>query len=300
MLGTRLRDFEPQRNAELPLRQFALQRLAQVLHFLFVDPQVGVARDAELRERDDLAPGEEVGQMRVHHRRQQQELVVGFADLARQLDHARHEPRRLDDRDRRLAAERVVARQLDDEVERLVDDLRERMRRVEPDRRQQRAHLAQEEIGDPRALGGRAVGAAEEAHAVRRRAPERSRRSSSAYWSSTSARAAPLTSASSVRSAASVMPAGGIFARSCSFRPATRISKNSSRLLPTMVRKRSRSSSGTPASAASASTRRLNAISDSSRLIGDGSGAVGGFGRPRCQDCGAGIRRGRRDRIAPA
>ena len=39
------------RNAELPLRQLALQRLAQVLHFLLVDPQVGVARDAELRVR---------------------------------------------------------------------------------------------------------------------------------------------------------------------------------------------------------------------------------------------------------
>ncbi len=44
-------------------------------------------------------------------------------------------------------------------------------------------------------------------------------------------------------------------------------------LLPTMQRNRSRSSSGTAGSAASASTRRLNAISDSSRLIGEGSSA---------------------------
>ncbi len=59
-------------------------------------------------------------------------------------------------------------------------------------------------------------------------------------------------------------------------RPATRISKNSSRLLLTMHRKRSRSSSGTAASSASASTRRLNASSDSSRLISGGAARLGG------------------------
>ena len=40
--------FEPHGEAELALRQFALQRLAQILHFFLVDEQIAVARDAEL------------------------------------------------------------------------------------------------------------------------------------------------------------------------------------------------------------------------------------------------------------
>ena len=49
----------------------------------------------------------------------------------------------------------------------------------------------------------------------------------------------------SARSSCSVTPGGGALTRSCSRMPATRISKNSSRLLLTMHRKRRRSSSGT-------------------------------------------------------
>ncbi len=79
-------DLEAHREAELALRQFALQRLAQVLDFFFVDPQVGVARDAELRIIDDLAAGEELVQMRVHDRGQQHERILGAGDFGR---HAR-------------------------------------------------------------------------------------------------------------------------------------------------------------------------------------------------------------------
>ena len=50
-----------------------------------------------------------------------------------------------------------------------------------------------------------------------------------------------------------------------------RISKNSSRFDATIVRKRSRSSRGIDPSCASARTRRLKAMSDSSRLIGERS-----------------------------
>ena len=69
--------------------------------------------------------------------------------LARQPDHARQHARRLDDRDRRVAAECVAAAELDDEVERLVGDLRKRMRRIEADRRQQRPHFAPEILARP-------------------------------------------------------------------------------------------------------------------------------------------------------
>ena len=40
------------------------------------------------------------------------------------------------------------------------------MRGIEPDRRQQGPHLAQKEIGDPGAFGGRTVGTAEKPHAA--------------------------------------------------------------------------------------------------------------------------------------
>src|SRR5689334_18514060 len=72
--------------------------------------------------------------------------------------------------------------------------------------------------------------------------------------------------------------------------PATRISKNSSRLLLTMQRKRRRSSSGTAVSCASARTRRLKASSESSRLISCGAavltGGWGGIGLSRRRGTG--------------
>ena len=67
----------------------------------------------------------------------------------RQLDHARQHARHLDDRRRVAPAERVLAGEPGDEVERLVGDLRERMRRVEADRHEQRPDLGLEEAADP-------------------------------------------------------------------------------------------------------------------------------------------------------
>ena len=92
--------------------------------------------------------------------------MLGFRDLRRQLDHARQHPRRLDHRDGRQAAERIETGELDDEVQALVDDLREGVRGIEADRREERPHFALEEIRDPLALGRRAVGVAHQAHAV--------------------------------------------------------------------------------------------------------------------------------------
>ena len=68
------------------------------------------------------------------------------------LDDARQHARRLDDGDARVAAERIGARELDHEVQALVHDLRERVRGIEPDGRQQRPHLLREEARRPLAL----------------------------------------------------------------------------------------------------------------------------------------------------
>ncbi len=56
----------------------------------------------------------------------------------RQPDDARQRARHLHDRELRIAAERVLARQPHDEVQALVLDARERVRGIEAERRQHR------------------------------------------------------------------------------------------------------------------------------------------------------------------
>ena len=82
----------------------------------------------------------------------------------------------------------------------------------------------------------------------------------------TSSRASRVTIASVSFGVMPVGPGSVMPSLICSLMPATRISKNSSRFEETIVRNRSRSSSGTDSSAACASTRRLNARMPSSRL----------------------------------
>ena len=159
-------DLEPQRQAERPMRELALQRVAQVLDVVFVELEVGVARQPELRVRHDVATREEVVQVRMHDRRQQHEGMPRLGDLDRHLDDPRQDARRLDDRDPRLPPERIAAGELDDEVEALVDDLRPRMGRVEADGRQHGTHFAREIIGGPGRERRRAIDAVDQAHAV--------------------------------------------------------------------------------------------------------------------------------------
>ena len=151
-------------SAELALRQLALERLAQVLDFFLVDPQVGVAGDAELRIVDHLAAGEQLVQMGVHDRRQQHEAHCPRPAISGGIAITRGTRRGA------LTMATLVSRpkaslpgELDDEVQALVDDLRKRVRRVEADRRQQRPDLALEVVGDPGALRRVAVGVAQHA-----------------------------------------------------------------------------------------------------------------------------------------
>ena len=146
------RDLEPHRRAELALPQLALQRLAQVLDFLLVDPQVGVARDAELRVAAHLAPREELRQVRGMTDDSMTNALSPPPSSLGIADHAPQHARRLHDRDRRFAAERVAAAEVDDEVERLARDLRKRMRWIESDRGQQAAAPRDEKSLPPLAL----------------------------------------------------------------------------------------------------------------------------------------------------
>jgi len=98
-------------------------------------------------------------QVRMHDRRKQHEGVVGARDFRRHLDHARHQPRCLDDRHARLAAESVASRQLDDEVEALVHYLGKRVCRVQSDGGEKRPDFLLKVLRRPCSLSGRALGA---------------------------------------------------------------------------------------------------------------------------------------------
>ena len=92
-------DLEPDRLAEVARGQAGAQRLAQVAD-VGIDLEVGVARDAELREGLDLAAREKLAEVGADHARQQHEDLARRRSVARQLDHARQHARHLDDRDR--------------------------------------------------------------------------------------------------------------------------------------------------------------------------------------------------------
>jgi hypothetical protein len=110
--------------------------------------------------------GEQLVDVRVQDRRQEHEAVLAAGDLRRQQDDARQGPGRLHDRDARLAAEGVLAGQLDHEVQALVEEPRERVRRVEAERRQHRHHLVERNACGSRPSARRSIPAPQEDDAL--------------------------------------------------------------------------------------------------------------------------------------
>ncbi len=151
-LGAVVGHLQPHRVAEVALRQFALQRDAQVLHLFLVDEQVRIAGHAELVAAEHIHAREQFVDMGVQHRGQENVAVVQPGERLRQPDHPRQRARRLDDGIARAAAEGVAAFQLDGEVQALVQHPREGVRRVESDRGEHRHHLAEEVLAYPGAL----------------------------------------------------------------------------------------------------------------------------------------------------
>ena len=74
-------------------------------------------------------------------------------DFVRHPNHARQDPRHLDDGNIVFATEGIAPAQADDEIERLVGYFRKGMRRVQPDRQQQGFDFALEILPDPAPLG---------------------------------------------------------------------------------------------------------------------------------------------------
>jgi hypothetical protein len=131
--------------------QAAAQRLAQVGDVVLVDLEVGVARDAELRERLHLRPGNRSCQVGADHAGQQHEALLPGADTSSGSLITRGSTRGTLTMAISFSRPKAsLPAQADDEVQRLVGHLRERVRRVQPHRHQQRPHLALEELATQR------------------------------------------------------------------------------------------------------------------------------------------------------
>ena len=146
--------------------QLAAQRAGQVLDILGVHRQVGVAGQAELVAALHLHAGEQVVGVGVDHRRQEHVVVALAANVFRQPDDPWQQARRRDDRQAGVAAEGIHPLQLDDEVEALVHQQRERVGRVEADRGDDRRDLVAEEAPHPGLDLQRPVTPADEADLV--------------------------------------------------------------------------------------------------------------------------------------
>ncbi len=143
------RHFEAHRVAEMARRQLALQRHAQVGDLVLVDEQLAVARDAELVAALHHQLREQFADEALHQRAEQHEAVAEARQRLRHAHQTRQRARRLHDAEQRLAAERVAALQLHHEVQALVQHARERMRGIEPDRREHRQQFVEEIVARP-------------------------------------------------------------------------------------------------------------------------------------------------------
>ncbi|MNZ84986.1 hypothetical protein D3C78_1037600 [compost metagenome] len=146
--------------------QLAAQGAGQVVDLFGVQRQVGVTGQAELVAALHLHALEQVVGVRMDHRRQEHIVGAGATHLFRHPDDPRQQARGRDDRQARIAAEGVDTLELDDEVEALVHQQRERVGRVEADRGDDRGDFVAEVAAHPGLELGCPVTPADEADMV--------------------------------------------------------------------------------------------------------------------------------------
>src|SRR5471032_3144098 len=147
--------FQTHRVAVAAREQLTAQGAGQVFDVFGVQRQVGVTGQAELVAALYLHALEQVIGVRVDHRRQEYIVVASAPHLFRYLDDSWQQTRRRDDRQARIAAEGVDAFQFDDEVQALVHQQRERVRRVQTNRGDDRRNFVSEVTAHPSLdLGG--------------------------------------------------------------------------------------------------------------------------------------------------
>ena len=155
------------RFAVLAFWQNTSQDITQAFHFLLVVEQVAVHGDPELVAALDLEPGEQVLEVVVDDRGQEDVTVALVADLVRQTYDAGQGARRGDDGILGAPAIGILAGELDHEVEALVLHARERMAAVESERRENGQDIAAEILADPLSLGLVPLVAAQKADVAR-------------------------------------------------------------------------------------------------------------------------------------
>ena len=142
--GHRPLDLEADRLAEAPPSELLLDRHQQVVGLVLLDREVRVARHPEEVVLDDLHPGE-------------QRVEVGLDDLVDQdeparldLDEARQDLGDLDPGEPGLVRLRVAEADGDRQAE--CRDVRERMARIDRERRQDRVDLLEEPLPELRVV----------------------------------------------------------------------------------------------------------------------------------------------------
>ena len=133
MLGHAGFDFEPHGFAETALAQFGFDRAQQIVGFVFLKIEVGVARDAEAIRRVDLHAGKERVEIVRDDVFEHHEVLLALGRFDR------HEPRQAL---RHFHAREMHARafvrhlvHLDAEREREIGDVRKRMPLIDGERR---------------------------------------------------------------------------------------------------------------------------------------------------------------------
>ena len=153
LLWAILGHFKAHRIAVAARRQLSLQRPQQVVHLLFVHKEVAVARNPKLIDAGGLHAGEQLVHVRVDDRRKQDEVIRPFGAGLRQPHHPGQGPGRLDDGLAAVAAKGVLALEVDDERQALVQGVREWMGRVQADGAHDGRQFMIEVALDPLSLG---------------------------------------------------------------------------------------------------------------------------------------------------
>ena len=158
---------QPNLVAEAARGQLALERALEIVDLFLVDEQIGVARDPELIAAGHLHPGKQITDVLVDQRGKEDEVIGPARDRFRQLHQPWQGSRSADDRHAAVTTESILALERDDEVQRLVEHARKRVRRIECDRRKHGGELTGEVAFDPLQLTLLELGAAQEANVLR-------------------------------------------------------------------------------------------------------------------------------------
>ena len=156
-------DLQERERAISQLLEPAIHRLEQVVGLVFLDHHVGVANDAEEMRPLEMSAGEELLDVAANHVFEEYERGAGGRREAIGQGHEpRQHPRHLDAGELRPAA----VPDAHGEVHAQVRDVRERMARIEGERREDREDLRLEVLREPRIDGRGVVGRLEEVNAI--------------------------------------------------------------------------------------------------------------------------------------